>query len=94
MGLVDLRLDRMARLAEVGEAGCARIAASEIEIGGVGLEGEIEEHYLLAAGVVRVRRGTCEERAPFEVGDEAARAVAMGAYRALVSLRRVIGMAL
>jgi hypothetical protein len=62
-------------------------------VGGVGLEGEIEERYLLGAGVLRVRRGAHEQRAPFEVGDEAARAVGMGAYRALVSLRRVIGLA-
>jgi hypothetical protein len=89
---LDVRLERMARLAEVGEEGCARIRASNVEIGGDGLCAEVEERYVLGAGAPGVRRLPREARAPFEVRDTVARDVAMGAYRALVSLRRIIGI--
>jgi molybdopterin/thiamine biosynthesis adenylyltransferase len=92
---VERRYERQARLPEIGEEGCARIQRSEAEIGGAGLEGEVEERYLVGAGVLRARRGSAARPSftPFDVRDESARAVASGAYRALATLRRALGMA-
>lgn len=51
------RHDRQARLADVGAAGQARIAAATVELQADGLAGEVAARYLAGAGVgcLRVR---------------------------------------
>jgi hypothetical protein len=83
------RFTRQVRLAEVGEAGQARLAGATIELRTRGEAAEIERRYLEAAGVGRVveRSEDGEPALPFEVRDDAAREVARGAHAALASLR-------
>ncbi len=109
------RYTRQVRLAEIGDAGQERIAATTAIVDADGLAGAIEARYLAAAGVgkiatlhgdvadaaravnagvqmitgVRVRLGHGDPP-PFGVRDEAARDVALGAWRALAHLRRAI----
>ena len=58
------RHDRQSRLAEVGSAGQARIAAAAVEVRLEGLAAEIATRYLAGAGVGRLRVG---ERALAEI---------------------------
>ncbi len=51
------RHDRQARLAEVGFAGQARIAAATVVVGGRGLAAEVATRYLAGAGVGLLRVG-------------------------------------
>jgi hypothetical protein len=83
------RYTRQVRLAEVGEAGQARLAAAAIELKTRGDAAEIERRYLEAAGAGRVVPRSAEDAhaLPFEVRDPAAHDVARGAHAALESLR-------
>jgi hypothetical protein len=109
----DVRHTRQVRLAEVGDAGQARIGATTAHVEAEGLAGAVEARYLAGAGVVKIAttsdaigdaaravdarvdpsprvhlgRG---EPPPFAFRDPAARDVAMGAWRALVHVRRAI----
>jgi molybdopterin/thiamine biosynthesis adenylyltransferase len=83
---------RQTILAEVGEAGQARIHAARAVVRTRGLAAEIAERYLVAAGFgeVRVSDEPDAVALPFEARDASARAVAEGAYRALVLFREAI----
>jgi hypothetical protein len=83
------RYTRQERLAEVGEAGQARLAETTVTLHTRGAASEIERRYLEAAGAGRVIEGDEDRPLPFEVRDEAAREVARGAHAALASLRAV-----
>ena len=109
------RHSRQARLAEIGEEGQARIAATTAVIEADGLAGAVEARYLAGAGVGkiatsdeaiadaalhvdasieivtegRVRLGLGDPPA-FELRDEAAFDVAIGAWRALAHVRRAV----
>lgn len=111
----DARHTRQVRLAEVGDAGQARIAATTAHVEAEGLAGVVEARYLAGAGVVkiatpidavgdaaravdarveivpppRVHLGSGEPPA-FAFRDPVARDVALGAWRALVHVRRAL----
>jgi|HubBroStandDraft_6_1064221.scaffolds.fasta_scaffold1588574_2 hypothetical protein len=53
------RHDRQARLAEIGSAGQARIAAASVEIRSEGLAAEVATRYLAGAGVRELRVHDC-----------------------------------
>ncbi len=115
------RHSRQARLADVGEAGQARIGAKTFTVAARGLAGDVEARYLAGAGPagltvasvavaasasevdpdVRIAPLDLDDRAGYDVDadrlpsalaieDPSAHAVALGAYRALVKLRRVL----
>lgn len=110
------RFTRQIRLAEVGEAGQARLAAARVQLGATGPAREIEERYLRAAGVgvtdadpahmvAAPRGGTTGTRTPTLTGLRAvaespdlgirhasARAVADGAFAALLAMRTALGV--
>lgn len=87
--------DRQMRLAEVGEAGQARIQASEFTVSNDD-SAEIELAYLSRAGA-RVRRAERAEPAAFPHAGAfrfaEARRVAEGSWRALSKLRAALGLA-
>jgi hypothetical protein len=83
------RYTRQVRLAEVGEEGQERLADATIELRTREGAAAIERRYLEAAGAGRVVQGKGEHTLPFDVRDEAAREVALGAHAALASLRAV-----
>jgi hypothetical protein len=111
----SFRHTRQVRLAEVGDAGQARIAATTATVESPGLEGVVEARYLAGAGVAkiatahpgigaaaravdagieivphaRVKLGSGPPP-PFALRDEAARDVAMGAWKALAHVRRAL----
>jgi hypothetical protein len=66
-----IRYTRQVRLAEVGEAGQARLRESELAVRGGGVAGAIEARYLAGAGVgsLRVRDALQEEAARAVDGD-------------------------
>jgi hypothetical protein len=111
----DVRHTRQVRLAEVGDAGQARIAATTALVEAEGLAGVVEARYLAGAGVVKIAttsdaigdaaravdarveivaspRVRLGQGGPpsFAFRDPVARDVAMGAWRALVHVRRAI----
>jgi hypothetical protein len=96
-----MRYQRQLCLNEVGEAGQARLEASEVRLACEGDARGIEEIYLRYAGVrVREAEGKADTipfdtaaLAPLALRDPAALAVATGAMSALVSLRAVLGVA-
>lgn len=82
---------RQTILAEVGEAGQARIASARAVVHARGLAADVAARYLVAAGFADVRAGDPQPIAvPFDTRDAAAGAVAEGAYRALVLFREAI----
>ena len=88
------RASRQIRLAEIGEQGQARIASSEVPLGGRGLARDIERAYLAAAGAKPVENGdgiTVDADA-LGLRHAAAREVGEGALRALAAIRRIVGM--
>jgi hypothetical protein len=91
------RYTRQIRLADVGEAGQARLEASPVVLGGTGFARWIEERYLRAAGVGRAAPDGAATAPPgvdpsvLGLRHEAAREVGDGALRALVALRRALG---
>src|SRR5258708_5872708 len=66
-----MRHTRQVRLAEVGEAGQARVRVSALAVRGSGVAGAIEARYLAGAGVgsLRVRDAAQEEAARAVDGD-------------------------
>ncbi len=92
-----MRHTRQIRLPEIGEAGQARLASSEVVLGGRGLARDVERTYLRLAGA------TPREDAAGDGADEvdvsslglrhaAARDVGEGALRALAAVRRIVGI--
>jgi hypothetical protein len=90
--MTDSRYARQAILPEIGEAGQARIAAATAVVRARGAAAEIAKRYLVAAGfgAVHVEEASDAIAPPFDARDASARAVAEGAYRALVELRKAI----
>jgi hypothetical protein len=105
---IDLvRHGRQIRLPEIGEAGQERLSASEAVLHTEGDAREIEASYLAGAGV-RVgaeasvpasadgpessRRAYAELLATLGLRDPAARSVADGALRALLTMREILGI--
>jgi hypothetical protein len=89
------RYGRQRRLAEMGDAGQARLSASVMEV--AGSDGAIlEAEYLHRAGVQRMSLIPGKEPAPFRhehfFKHPAARRVAAGAWRALTKIRRELGL--
>ncbi|MDB4942109.1 MAG: hypothetical protein JWP97_1643 [Labilithrix sp.] len=95
------RHGRQVRLAEVGEAGQARLEAAEVVLGGApSLARDVSAAYLSGAGVtVLVRDGEPGEDpallaalASLGITDPSAREVALGALRAVVVMRELLGV--
>jgi molybdopterin/thiamine biosynthesis adenylyltransferase len=89
--VTDARYVRQVILPEIGEAGQARLASASVRVGG-GTSGEIEAAYLRAAGVGSIERGDADDSdAPaFGITDASARDVALGAWRALRTMRAIV----
>jgi len=96
------RYGRQIRLLEIGEAGQERLLASEVAAGGKYDAREVEVAYLVGAGV-QVKDADAEVDAKAEaeakaqakalgVKDPAVREVADGAMRALLAMRRILGV--
>jgi hypothetical protein len=89
-----LRFTRQIRLPEIGEAGQARLAAAKVALSARDADAQaIELGYLAAAGVTVIEG---ERSLDVDVGalgltDPAARAVAEGALRALVTMKDILG---
>lgn len=109
MTIDRLRHGRQIRLPEIGEAGQARLYASEVVAGAVGDAREIEVAYLARAGVkvaAEIKAGGktkpgasqadvkehADLLASFGIADSAARDVADGSLRALLIMRRILGL--
>jgi hypothetical protein len=93
MNELDDRYTRQRRLAEVGDAGQARIGAATVEVHG--RDGAIiEAEYLHRAGVVRL--SIVPDLEPSRFAHEAhfrffaSRRIGAGAWRALEKLRRLV----
>jgi len=87
----DPRFTRQVRLAEVGEAGQARLIAAEARVHAGGAAGEVEARYLRGAGLSVAGEATGAPVAAWleELTPEA-RVVAAGAYAALTVVRAVL----
>jgi hypothetical protein len=105
-----VRYGRQIRLPEIGEAGQARLLASEVVIAGVGDARTVEAAYVARAGMRVVDDANAEAKARAKavtdgsdkihtatlaalgLEDSAAREVGDGALRALLAMRKVLGM--
>jgi hypothetical protein len=93
MALDRRRFTRQIRLVEVGEAGQARIAAATVGLASSGYAREIEERYLLAAGITPVGDRPPEMSAEvLGLRNAAAREVGQGAFHALLAFRRALAI--
>ncbi len=104
------RYGRQVRLPEIGEAGQARLCASEVVIGGAGDARTVEAAYVARAGIRVVDDASAEAKAKTKaladgsdkalaaalaslgLKDSAAREVGDGALRALLAMRKILGM--
>lgn len=89
------RFTRQIRLAEVGEAGQARLASARVRLATSGEARAIEERYLRAAGVGLAEPPAAEPAfaAPsLGIRHPAAQVVADGAFAALVAMRAALGV--
>ena len=86
------RFTRQIRLADVGEAGQAKLAAARVALRTEGFARTIEERYLRAAGVGVAEAESQLPKLAVDLGlrHTAAREVAEGAYAALVAMREVL----
>lgn len=84
---------RQILVAEIGEAGQARIAAAEARVLGEGLAHEVAARFADGAGFARLVPGTIDEAelAPSFVTLPAVRAVLAGSRAALGEIRRALG---
>lgn len=95
----DRRTLRQRLVAEIGDAGQARISAARAVIAGDGLAADVEARYLRGAalGAVESDANATPARAAIEGGvealgvDAAAGAVIAGSARALATIRRALG---
>lgn len=107
MSIDRVRHGRQLRLPEIGEAGQERLAAGAVALAGAGDAREIEAAYLTRAGVrvvddaeaTTTEQGGEEEAKAYAAAvaalglrDPAARDVAQGSLRALLAMRRLLGM--
>jgi hypothetical protein len=81
-------------VAEIGEAGQARLAQAVAPLSGDGLAHEIATAYASRAGIGRVVRGAIDERSlvPAFLEEPAVRSVVAGSRAALAAIRRALGM--
>lgn len=97
------RYVRQSRLAEVGEAGQAKLCAAEVALGSTGFARLVEERYLRGAGLRIIDRagvdpavtpessaGIGEPLEALELRHEGPREVAEGALRALAAISRAL----
>jgi hypothetical protein len=106
--MTEARYGRQSRLPEVGEQGQAVLEATEAVLGAAGDARLVEATYLRLAGLkVREAAGNAAAKAraraddktataalrALALGDPAARDVADGALRALVTMRAALGIA-
>lgn len=94
------RYGRQIRLADVGEAGQAKLCAAEVKLGASGFARDVEERYVRSAGmkVAPADGGTPpppvdEHLSSLELRHRAASEVAEGALRALVAIRAALRIA-
>jgi hypothetical protein len=87
------RYGRQILVAEIGEAGQARIEVATVALSGPGLAHEIACTYAERAGVSRIVPGLIDERekAPTFLENATARAVVAGSRAALAALRSALG---
>jgi hypothetical protein len=88
------RYVRQMLVADIGEAGQARLADAVAPLSGEGLAYDIATTYASRAGIGRVVPGPIDERAlaPSFLEEPAARAVVAGSRAALASIRAALGM--
>ena len=104
------RYGRQIRLPEIGEAGQARLLASEVVIGGEGDARSVEAAYVARAGIRVVDDASAEAQekakaiadgsekvrvdtlAALALKDVTVREVGDGALRALLAMRKILGM--
>ena len=84
------RYGRQIRLADVGVEGQAKLEATTVGLATSGPAREIEERYLLAAGVKISAEPVARALPDLGLRHEAARDVAAGAYAALLSIRAAL----
>jgi adenylyltransferase/sulfurtransferase len=86
------RYARQMLVAEIGEAGQARLLAATARVAGDGLHHEIATAYASRAGIGTVLAGPIDDAlAPSFVSTPAARAVIAGSRAALASIRAALG---
>jgi hypothetical protein len=87
-----VRFGRQMKLAEIGEAGQARLERAAIALGAEGFTRTIEKAYLERAGAQVAGDGARVSVDPSMLGlrHEAAKEVGEGALRALAAIREVI----
>ncbi|HVH46580.1 MAG TPA: hypothetical protein VM925_29770 [Labilithrix sp.] len=88
------RYTRQMRLAEIGEAGQAKLCAASVELGSGGFAKTVEERYARGAGMSVAAPGGGRSAVAVDalgLRHDAAREVAEGALSALVSFRAVLG---
>lgn len=90
------RYGRQTRLADIGEAGQARLSATKVSPSASGFAADIESRYLAAAGVTvtaaRVESSVDASALPdLGLRHAAPREVADGALRALLAIRAALG---
>lgn len=95
MQLDRRRYTRQIRLADVGEAGQARLSAAEVALVTTGFARSIEERYVRGAGMhvrteARQRGGPAPEVTMLGLRHGPAREVAEGALSALVAFRAAL----
>lgn len=84
------RYVRQTRLAAIGEAGQAKLAAADAIVSR-GFSGWVEARYLVGAGVGRVTHGEHEAiDARFDALDRSAREVALGAHEAVLAIMKIV----
>jgi hypothetical protein len=87
------RYMRQIRLAEVGEAGQARLVEAKVGLASRGYAREIEERYLRAAGIEPSGDRSPELSAEvLGLRNPAAREVGEGAFHALLAFRRALAI--
>ncbi len=107
---IRARYGRQIRLPEIGEAGQARLLASEVVIGGAGDARTVEAAYVARAGIHVVDDANAEAQAKAKavadgsekvrvdvlascgLKDVSVREVGDGALRALLAMRKILGM--
>jgi hypothetical protein len=78
-------------VAEIGDAGQARLEASTALVAGEGLAHEVAAAYASRAGIGKVERGPVDDGlAPAFLVEPAARAVVAGSRAALASIRAAL----
>ena len=91
------RHGRQIRLADIGEAGQAKLCAATVELCGAGFARSVEERYVRSAGMsvidsVEGRVGEAADVSVLGLRHAPAREVGEGALRALLAIRGALGI--